>query len=634
MSRFANSTFLEASASPVTWTIPIDVTQAPSYCCRRMYSSCQSAQAQPVPAAPLSDNEHTHVERAAFIDESNKAIQSCNMRQALKQKQKQILSTEEIGGTLGAYRIKDGKLSGRVRLGERHKALPHEIEVKKDHSKVYNTVFGNFDYASAAGDGSGYFIAVTDLKNLVLEDRLFLFEEGSTQCQRAPHGLKLNPSETELWVNCEYVNSITGSQQCLVKFDLTSGNKYPVEVYPFPSTLNATHNIMFSQDGRYLFLQASAQGMGVFDTVSKTFSVVFTPAVGNNIHGINPAGNNLILVTGADYAWILNVANPLNPVIVNQYGPFGVGQMIYSSATNDGKYILLPAPYAQQVLIVNRSTGAVVKRVIPDRNPTTVTITDDSKYAFISPGNGSYIYKIDLSSSLFPITKIFTETDAATNRIALVPEIAFNQPKEIHIAVVLPLSGPPPSQGTTYRPIGTVMCNTIGYWQELKNLQGGIYNGHSKRAYKVEITWFDDESSDSKRNALVSDALANSKFDFVLACHPDTSPLSVSHVSGKLIGYPYSASGTAVPYSSTNLSYNDWQSLPNLTNAIFDRYNVPVTNEQYTTIGVCTLLGNVIQQLPLNNTASLDLVGYKLYHFGMQLTLQANHDVTVGVPTL
>jgi len=535
-----------------------------------------------------------------------------------------VLSTEEIGGTLGMYYF-DGRFIARVKLDY----LPHEIVVSRDYRLSYNTVFGNFDYAAAAGDTSGYIVTKTNIRNRCLQGRLYLFDEGSTLTQRAPHGIKFNKDETQLWVNCEYVNAATNSFQCLVVFDLLSHIPHPVATYAFPPTLNLTHNIQFSDNGRYIFLQASTQGMGLYDTLTNTFATVFTPAVGNNIHGINPAGHNLLLVTGLDYAWILNVADPYNPIIVHQYGPFGVGQMIYSSATNDKKYVLLPAPYGQTVLIVKRKTGVVVKRIIPDLNPTTVTISDDSRYAFISPGNGTYIYRVDLWDKTFPVLKIFTQVDAAPNRLALIPDVKFREKRVVKLAVVLPLTGPPVGQGTSYRPIGTVMRNTIAYWQELKNLQGGIYNKPSDRAYRVHITWYDSESSDARFTRLVTKALADPEFAYVVACHPSTSPLTVP-LSGKLIGYPFAPVVSTVPYTN-NLSYNDWQSLPNLTAAIVKRFNVPVTNEQYTTIGVMTLLGNIMQRYPLDNTSCQNLVGYTIYYFGTTLTLTADRDVVVTV---
>jgi hypothetical protein len=61
--------------------------------------------------------------------------------------------------------------------------------------------------------------------------------------------------------------------------------------------------------------------------------------------------------------------------------------------------------------------------------------------------------------------------------------------------------------------------------------------------------------------------------------------------------------------------------------ALVARFNIPVTNEQYTTSGVFTLLQQILSQVKLDKTARERLVGYSIYFFGLRLVVSNNHDI-------
>lgn len=160
-----------------------------------------------------------------------------------------LIAVEQTAGLVGFYNAKDGKAYGSVQVG----FLPHEIILSQDQKTAYVSNFGIQDYDENIGE-PGVSISVIDVPNRTEKFRLNVFDpqeqKDFSQIDKAPHGMRLRPPfENQLYVNLEKGNK-------LLVFDIKTRKiikKFNIDVN--------THNLIFSPDGKVLWLMAGKSGV-------------------------------------------------------------------------------------------------------------------------------------------------------------------------------------------------------------------------------------------------------------------------------------------------------------------------------------------------------------------------------------
>ena len=401
---------------------------------------------------------------------------------------------EEDANYLSFYDPANGKNLGSVRLGY----LPHEIAISKDQKTAYVCNFGIKDYDRNIGH-PGNSISVIDIENRLEKYRLFTFEANEhkdyANIDKAPHGLKLRPPlEKELYVNIE-----NGSK--ILIFDLAT--KKIIKQFPVKAN---THNFAFSPDGKFLWFMAGASGIYRMnaDTGEITDSKIFlTP-----IRGLKFTPDNRYVMISASNE--INLIDPDTFAVTKKFDNLGVGQILYADMSPNQKYIVAPAPFDNQVVIIDVQSGKVLKHIVTGLNPTVALISRDNKYAFIANATDKQLAKIDLNT--FKIEHIATKD--SPNNIDYVAYQPRPQPKDLLLGVALPLTG---SDGQ----IGRDMMRGYEFWKSIVNEAGGLLIKNN--VYQVRIIYADTQSDSANVYAITKDLIHNNKVRILLSTPGDSA---------------------------------------------------------------------------------------------------------------
>lgn len=298
---------------------------------------------------------------------------------------------EENAGHVSFYNHENGKKLGSLQVG----FLPHEIAVSKDGKTAYVTNFGIKDYDSGIGT-PGASISVIDIPNRLEKYRLYTFDPAThqdyAQIDSAPHGVKLRPDNENLL----YVNTEKGGK--VLVFDLTSRSI----IKKFDVSPN-THNLFFSADGKTLWLMAGKDGIVRMDP--DTGKILGNFALPTPIRGFKCTPDNQSLMLSAVNQIVF--LDPVTLKIQKEFSNLGVGPILYSDITPDQKYIVAPAAFDNQILIIDVQTKTVVKRIVTGLNPVTVMMDAEGKYAYVTNATDKHITKINMQT--FTTTNIYTK---------------------------------------------------------------------------------------------------------------------------------------------------------------------------------------------------------------------------------
>lgn len=264
-------------------------------------------------------------------------------------------------------------------------SLPHEVEVTEDGRTAFVSNFGLRDYDLRLGT-PGKSIAIIDLKEGSLRGHLWLAGDSASAVatasgSRAPHGVKLRPpDEHELFVNAEVGDS-------MIVFDVATLER--IRAFPIPS---GTHNFVFSADGAAVWLMAADAGLYRLDPGEG--SVTGRIQTSTPVRGLTwmPDSTHLV-VSGRDEILFVNVDRL---TIERRIGQLGVGQVLYSAVTPDGRFVLAPAPRDSQVVVVDLETGHPSHRLRTGRAPIRVLVDSRGALAYVANAEDDHVSVVDL----------------------------------------------------------------------------------------------------------------------------------------------------------------------------------------------------------------------------------------------
>lgn len=318
-------------------------------------------------------------------------VQTC----AAQEKKYTVVAVESKAARVGFYDSNTGAKIGSVAVGFK----PHEIEISADGKTAYVSNFGIEDYDHRIGT-PGNSISVIDIRRIKEKYKLstenLLTKDGVSVSGKAPHGVKLRPpKENELFVSTEFGGDLI--LVCDVK------KRRLKRSFAAPE---GTHNFIFSNDGKYLYLFAGANG--VFKVNPDTGEILARMKLSTPVRGLHyMIGNRFIIASGRGEAFLLN---PENLAVERHFQNLEIGQMLYPKPTPDGKYILFPAPNDSQVVVLEIKSGAVVHRLKVGDAPIAVAVSSDDNAAYVSSDTDTYFCVIDLKTFEF---KKFAESDGS-----------------------------------------------------------------------------------------------------------------------------------------------------------------------------------------------------------------------------
>lgn len=442
-----------------------------------------------------------------------------------------IIAVEESDSTVGFYDSFNGDDIGRVAVGR----WPHEIEVSADGSMAYVTNFGIKDYDENIGT-PGESISVIDLRTLCEVDRLFTFRgKAELAGLRAPHGVKLTPDGSQLYVNVEVGNKMLifdlaneTKKDPIVAFDMSPdamATDAPLERVAFDSPPDdmfgvpeKTHNFIFSADGNHLFIASGSAGLSKMRAGTGKIEATLVRER-SAIRGVSytPDKRHLI-VSGSNE---LCLVDPGSLKVVREFKGLGVRQLLYSQPTPDGKYVIAPAVWEGQLLLIDAERGRVARRLVIGSDPIHVAITPSGETAYVSHGRSRYLSVIDIKQ-FREVRRI--QTHGGPNGIALAPLPVLSRKRTIKLGACIPLSGVSTSEGQDLR---------LGYqfWQETVNAAGGLGIGGER--FDVEVVFRDSrsETSEGLLRLLTEELIDEEKVEFVFGGYPSPPNLHSGRVA-------------------------------------------------------------------------------------------------------
>lgn len=397
-----------------------------------------------------------------------------------------LITVEESDSSIGFFDLRSEREIGRIKSG----FWPHEIEVSRSGRIAYVTNFGIKDYDEFIGE-AGASISVIDTHTQCELRRLYTFRDKSEyDLYKAPHGIKLHPNGSKLYVNVE-----KGNSEMLI-FDLELDRKFPIKSFSldidhhsnysvsdnFPDQSfqipHGTHNFEFSKDGKSIFIGAGRAGLFQINADTGKQISHFSLGENNAVRGITwtADGQNLI-ISGSGRLVILD---PNKFSILQEFNHLGVAQLLYSKPTPDGKYILCPAVWESKILVLDIDRGSVLKRIDVGMDPIHIQVYEKGNTAYVSHGRSKFISKLSLDD--FSVLNNIP-TLGGPNGLAIVN--IHSETEELVFGCCLPLSGANATEGREIR---------LGYqfWMESVNSTGGIQV--QNRAYKVVLKFRDTES--------------------------------------------------------------------------------------------------------------------------------------------
>lgn len=428
-----------------------------------------------------------------------------------------ILLIEEGENSLGIYDSEKKKEVGRIRLT----FFPHEIEVSGDGSTAYISNFGIRDYDVKIGH-PGNSISIIDLINFCEVGRLYTtFQD---KYYWGPHGLKLHPDGTKLYVNVECINgryptSNAPQPTMMLVFNLNNGQaesllppppqmgESTVSSYPL---LTGTHNFVFSPKAsdptkpnyRDLWYYSGVYGvtrinpetgemLQHYSTNVEASTLPSSETFNGAVRGLsfNQDGTQL-LVSATNEVAIISLSSDNRLTSIRKIGNLGVGQLFYSKFIPDSSFVLSPAARENQVLVIDTNPDTpedkrIVQRIPTGIDPLQVVMSPiaGEKVAYVTNADCSWISELDLQKFTM---RAKIPTKGGTNGIAFSSFFPNPPALKLKLGACLPLTG-------EYAPEGRECLLGILFWQEVINGAGGIVVSGVR--YEIETLYEDTRST-------------------------------------------------------------------------------------------------------------------------------------------
>ncbi len=294
-----------------------------------------------------------------------------------------ILVVEQGAGQVKRLRYPGGECLDSVAVGFN----PHEIAISENRQTAFVSNFGVEDYDNTLGI-PGTTISVIDILSFdeIAVLPTFRHHLAPKDTLKAPHGVKLHPTNrSKLFVNLEYGDSMlvydVGTRQIERSFAVPTG----------------THNFFFSTLGDTLWLFSAEMGVFRMDPTTGEETGHFPTSTA--VRGIIFANQGKELIASCqDEIYIIDTRLM---EVRRHFSDLGVQQIIYSTASAEGKYILAPCPYDGVVLVLDAENGEVLHRLETGRAPIYVQIAPDPNLAFVSNALDDHMSVIDLRDFSF-----------------------------------------------------------------------------------------------------------------------------------------------------------------------------------------------------------------------------------------
>lgn len=281
-----------------------------------------------------------------------------------------VLSVQETSGRLTIIAA-DGLAVAQLPIGDR----PHEIAVSPSGKTAYVSHFGIADYDNRIGT-PGDRVVEFDLRHARRVADFVLPKPAL-----GPHGVKLRPGTSELFVNAEVAGD------AMFVFDrLKRGLK---RKFPLPK---GTHNFIFSADGRSIYSFAGANGVSRIDPSDGR--VIAHLDFGSAIRGLFLTRSGTILASAQGEIIELG---PDDLGIVRRLAAPRAGQFIYATQLPDGT-IVAPSPSDGGVTMFP-ADGSAARFVPTGKSPILVRQGPDS-LIYVSNAEDDHITVLDSTGSV------------------------------------------------------------------------------------------------------------------------------------------------------------------------------------------------------------------------------------------
>lgn len=284
-----------------------------------------------------------------------------------------LVAVQSPKDSVVVFDLKNGTRIAQIKVG----FLPHEITFDPETRKCFVSNFGLQDYDMRIGRAGNSVAVIDPWSGNYLET---IYTTNDTSKGNAPHGIKVRPGGwRELYTNVE-----VGGDSMLI-YDLkTSALKRKFKVP------KSTHNFIFSDDGKKLWLMAAKEG--VFELDATNGKILHHKSCTSPIRGLT-IGKEWIVASGKNEIFLLSKYD-LN--VINHFSNLGVGQILYSNVTYDQKFILCPAVDENIILVIDVHSGKVIHRLPTLKGPVNIQMT--KRFAYVSHDEDKFISTIDLKN--------------------------------------------------------------------------------------------------------------------------------------------------------------------------------------------------------------------------------------------
>jgi YVTN family beta-propeller protein len=165
------------------------------------------------------------------------------------------------------------------------------------------------------------------------------------------------------------------------------------------SGANVTHMVVVTADEKKIYTaNIGSDSVSVFDLTTAPRAIGLKQiAVGKGPEGIDlsPDGRELWVSHRGDGA--LSIIDPATDKVI-QTVTTGTKMANRVKFTRDGKRVLLSDPAANQVLVFDAPSRALVKKIDTEAGPSGILIAPDGKRAFIACANAGKVQVLDLET--------------------------------------------------------------------------------------------------------------------------------------------------------------------------------------------------------------------------------------------